>query len=130
MKKFVGNASGAVTGGSSRHHPFATSEAFSGAQNSSARPVVSWYQAGKPPTVGSMLTGPALSSTACAEKLLVASASASPTARAPTLFLTCLIIANLPVTKVTKLRNPRKPACLGGVDRVRRLAAFAPVRVC
>src|SRR4051812_14024197 len=35
-----------------------------GPQNSMAMPVLSWYQAGKPPTLGSLLVGPTRSSSA------------------------------------------------------------------
>src|SRR4051812_38552734 len=58
MLKLPGKDSGSVIGGVSKHQAPLTSASFSGAQSSSERPVVSWYQSGKPPIWGSALTGP------------------------------------------------------------------------
>src|SRR4051812_31380489 len=58
MLKLVGKDSGVVSGGKSKHQPPLTSDWFSGSQNSSERPLWSWYQVGKPPIWGSALTGP------------------------------------------------------------------------
>src|SRR3954471_737205 len=58
-----------TSAGRSKHQPPATSDTLEGEQNSSAKPVVSWYQAGKPPpeSVGSV--GPTRSSAARAGKV-------------------------------------------------------------
>src|SRR5512140_603954 len=68
MKKLLGNVSGATDGfgGISVHHPPLSSAWFAGSQNSTARPLLSWNHAGKPPTLGLLLIGPMRSSAAWA----------------------------------------------------------------
>src|SRR5512140_751017 len=67
MKNGLGNDSGKTGPGAIRvHQPPSSSAWLLRSQNSSATPVVSWNQVGKPPMDGALLTGPMRSSTAWA----------------------------------------------------------------
>src|SRR4051812_42079779 len=61
----------------SKHQPPSPSDWFSGSQNSRATPVVSWYQAGNPPILGSLLTGPTRSRAAWAGRVRASIESAT-----------------------------------------------------
>ena len=96
---------------------------------------MSWYQAGKPPTEGAIFTGPARSSTAWAEKLLAASASAS--ARAPARMLKAedniydLLMANraqtlVPASCCSMAEKHYACHCLGATGQMPNLRGNSP----